>query len=100
MHRRKRISPVLIIAGIVVVVAVGILLMGRLDFPGRVLRAISSLVPSNAEKPLESEEVEDYRAMVRDLERENTILREMLLQYRSEDAISKLEPSFGYPVLP
>jgi rod shape-determining protein MreC len=100
MHRRKRISPIVLTIGIIVILVTAFILLGKLDFPGRVFRAIASIVPTSHHAPPQDESEEDLRARIRQLEGENTVLRESLLQYQGEGQIEGIQAGLGFPVLP
>ena len=99
MYRRKRISPIVWTIGILVVLVIATFVIARLDFPGRILRALAGIVPSSGQTGQPVADEEEMRGRLRELEGENAILRETLLQLQGEQRIEALEGDIGYPIL-
>jgi len=97
MYRRKQISPwrriVIITAALLVVVIV----LGRLDFPGWVLRFVSNIVPSKPPEAYTLKEINEFRDNASRYASENAILKDMLAECRGERELEKVD--IGYPVL-
>ncbi|MFH1676919.1 MAG: rod shape-determining protein MreC [bacterium] len=97
MYRRKQISPwrrVIIITAILLVV---VIVLGRLDFPGRVLRFVSNIVPSKPPEAYTLKEINEFRDNASHFSSENAILKDMLSECRGEQQLGKVD--FGYPLL-
>jgi rod shape-determining protein MreC len=90
MYRRKNIPPIVWALGIIVVVLLVVLLIGRFDFPGWVLRGLSRLVPSRTNLQYTPEEVQNLKADMDSLKKQNTALNEMVLEYQRVDALSQV----------
>ena len=90
MYRRKHIPTVVWALGIIAGVVLIVVLIGRLDFPGWVLRGLSGMVPAKPALQYTPEEVQSLKADVDSLKRQNTALNEMVLEYRRMEALSNV----------
>jgi len=99
MYTRRKIHPALKFTAIVVVIIVAVILIGRLDFFGWVLRGLNSLVPSRPLPAYTDDEIVDFKARIGDLGAENAILREMVTDLRNRLEISETDEYAGLSVV-
>jgi rod shape-determining protein MreC len=99
MYSRRRIRPLYWMAGIVVVLVLLVLVVGRLDFPGWILRGISGLVPSKPAAQYTQEEVDALKSKAAGLEQQNTFLNEMVLEAQRLQGLSQLKNTVPYDLL-
>jgi rod shape-determining protein MreC len=79
--------------GAVIVLILLVFIIGRLDFPGWVLRGLSHIVPEENRSAYTAEEVEELRNAVGSLEGENAVLRERIV--RLQDTIDLVAADQG-----
>jgi rod shape-determining protein MreC len=96
MYPRKRISPKILWIGAVTGLVILIILLGMLDFPGWLLRGISSLVPQAKQSAYTSEEVQALRDRVGELEGENAYLNEMVSDLQSQSGLNTIDAALIY----
>ena len=99
MYTRRKINPVLRVVMIVAAIVVAVVLIGRLDFFGWVLRGFNELVPSKPPPQYSEEQATDFKAQIGDLEAENAILREMVDDLRNRLNISANEAYSSFSVI-
>jgi rod shape-determining protein MreC len=99
MYPRKRIPPLVWTLGIVVVVVVFALLIGRLGFLGWILRGLSGLVPSGPATQYTEQEIEDLKAQVGRLQQENAVLNQMIVENSQVEQLNGLDESLPYQLL-
>jgi len=99
MYSRKRIHPAVRIIGVIAALALLILLLGRLDFPGWVLRVIGELIPSGRQPAYSPEEVKELRQKVGSLESENSLLREMVVNLQQGKELQSIGTLLGTEML-
>ncbi len=78
------------------VVVILVFVIGRLDFPGWVLRGISGLVPPTGTGAYTPEEIQELRDRLGALESENALLRERIVRLQDEEEIGKADIGEGY----
>lgn len=100
MYPRKKISPVYITGGIIILLVLLVLVIGRLDFPGWIMRALSSLVPQGPRQAYTIEEISELRDNLGRYESENALLREQINQLRNELNLSQSAENAAYEILP
>ncbi len=99
MQHRKRISPFVWTLGIILLLVLAVFVVGRLDFPGRILRALASLIPASQSVAEKTEDGVELRALVDRLQVENAILREMILNEQGVRAIEEARIDSDFPLL-
>jgi rod shape-determining protein MreC len=99
MYRRKQIPTFLWIAGILVIVILLAVLLGHLDFPGWIVRGLSSVVPSKPDTPHTEEQYQALNEKVNTLEQQNTYLNELLLEYKRQDNLSVVSQEIQIPTI-
>lgn len=99
MYRRRRINPIVLTGFIIGVLAVIVLLVGLLDFPGWVLRGIETLFKPGEPSAYTAEEVELLRDRLGELEGENAYLHEIVATLQDEAALAPMEFSLGYDLV-
>jgi rod shape-determining protein MreC len=100
MYKRRKISPFTKALGIGVGVVLLVILLGRLDFTGWVLRGLSSLVRHGHTRAYTAEEINEMRDHLGSLETENAILRERVEDLQDQLDLSTVRPEIGYQLLP
>ena len=99
MYPRRRINPIALTGAIIVALAVIVLLVGLLDFPGWVLRGMESMFKSGKPSAYTSEEVEELRSRVGELSGENAYLHELVESLQDEASIESLRASLEYDLV-
>jgi len=99
MYPRRKIPIWLWLSGSVLILILLIYLLGKLDFPGWVLRSISGIIPGRSDSAYTAEEVRELRSRYFDMESENAILREMIVRLDDEQQIDEIRGEIGYPLV-
>ncbi len=91
MYQRRRIHPLVKVIGVVAAIVLVIFILGRLDFPGWILRGLSGLVPTGPPAAYTAEEVEEVRNQIARFEAENAVLNERIENLQQELGIENIE---------
>ena len=86
----------LLTAGAILVLIVVVVLVGRLDFPGWLMRGLARLVPEGRQAAYTPEEIEELRNRIGSLEGQNAILQELINRLQGEAAVVAGEQVIGY----
>jgi len=78
MYKRRKVSPFVKSLGIIVGVVLLVLILGRLDITGWMLRGLSGIVPHGRAPAYTADEIELMRDQLGSLEAENALLRERI----------------------
>lgn len=94
-----RFSPRVLTLVVVVALVIIVVILGRLDFPGQMLRALASLVPATPQPAYTPEEITQLREEIGALESENVLLKERIFSLCEELAIENIKEEAAYPIL-
>ncbi|HEX9745677.1 MAG TPA: rod shape-determining protein MreC [bacterium] len=100
MYSRRRIHPAALVSGIAILIILLVLIAGKLDFLGWMVRGLSSMTLSSNRIPDSPEEMAGLRDRVGELEGENTILRERILAYQEYEKLMDVAASLQQEIVP
>jgi rod shape-determining protein MreC len=99
MFPRRKFSPWFRALAILVALVLVVVIVGRLDFPGWILRGLSSMIPAKQSAQYTPEEINALQAEKASLEQQNTYLNELVQELQRSAGMSEMSESIPYPLL-